>query len=723
MTAENVEVSFEYRMLGKRGHIQMIAHLPGATFTDKLDVTDAEGRERFVKKLLAKYGGLDRDEVERELDRIAGEVADAAMRKGGDGDDGESDTLDKEDSELLVDIARNKEDVELFHDGNGRDAEAYATIKIGRHTETWPVRSSGFSHWIRHEFYKLCKRTPGSQAFNDAIRLIASIAIFDGEQRRVFVRLAEHGDSIYLDLADDRWQVVRITGGCWEVIENSGCPVRFIRRRGMRALPVPVRGGHINDLRPFVNCPTEELWTLYAGSLVSLFRPRGPYAGLAWTGEQGSAKSSAVKKTRSLIDPNTALVRRLPRDDRDLMIGAKNSFVQAFDNISTIPPSISDALCSLMTGGGFGTRELYSDDEEIIIDVARPVFLNGIADVATRADLLDRCVLLNLPPIAETERREERELDAAFGLAHPRILGALLDAVSTAIRRYPSITLKRKPRMIDFARWCTAAEASFGWPDGTFVDAYMRNRSDAVLIAIEASAIGSPVLAFMDGRESWTGTAAELLGLLEEGFADQKRRDRRDWPGTPKGFSDALRRIAPPLRTLGLDAVFGERAAGGNRERLITLRTIQRPTDEPSSSSDDSGELEMGPAGDSATGPAAGDPELPDADTRDDWDAWDCRVPTSDVAERETDTCSGCPDATPPLQEVGTQPSQASQPSLPSDCPGQGLPEPCCLCCGMRHWHRRPSGPLVCGGCHPPSIDPSEVVWVEDEIASDGGGT
>lgn len=709
MSHERIEITFEYRVLDKRGHVLIVVHLPGSTFTDKTDVTDAEGRDRFLKRLLGKYDGLDRESVERELDRIAGEVATAQT----EGKTDEQDALDKADADLLVALATDKDEVELFRDGAGRDAEAYATIMVEQHLETWSIKSSGFSHWIRRKFYLISKRTPGVQAFNDAIRLIASIAVFDGENRRVFVRLAEHEGSIYLDLANDTWQAVRITKNGWDVVENSECPVRFIRRRGMGALPVPVRGGHIDELRPFVNCPTEELWTLYAGSLVSLFRPRGPYAGLAWTGEQGSAKSSAVKRTRSLVDPNIALVRRLPRDDRDLMIGAKNSFIQAFDNISTIPPSVSDALCSLMTGGGFGTRELYSDDEEILIDVARPVLLNGIADVATRADLLDRCVLLNLPPIEEKDRKEETDLDPAFEVARPRILGALLDAVSTAIRRYPRIKLTRRPRMIDFARWCTAAETSYGWPEGTFVEAYMRNRGDAVQIAIEASAIGSPVLAFMHARESWTGTAAELLGILEQSFADPKRRERRDWPASPKGLSDALRRIAPPLRTLGVDSVFGEKAAGGNRERLITLRTIKPPTDESSSSS-----IEHGDSKTDHTGGAESDSPTPDvgreeATARDDRDDWDGRVPSLDAGDHATQVDSDGGEASPSMHGVGTPSSRPSQASL----------LPCRLCDGTRFWRRRSGGPPTCGKCRPPSIDPAEVVWLGSEDPSNGGGS
>lgn len=196
----------------------------------------------------------------------------------------------------------------------------YATIKVDDHVETWPVKSSGFGHWIRRQFYLASKRAPAAQAFNDAVRLIASVAIFDGEQRTVFVRLAEHGSSIYLDLVNDNWQVVRITGESWEVIDAAGCPVRFVRRRGMGALPMPVRGGHINELRPFVNCPTADLWVLYAGSLPALFRARGPYPGLAVTGEQGSGPPTrsatvVVSRVRSQRTRSSACSTR-PGDDR-----------------------------------------------------------------------------------------------------------------------------------------------------------------------------------------------------------------------------------------------------------------------------------------------------------------------------------------------------------------------------------------------------------------------
>ena len=110
---------------------------------------------------------------------------------------------------------------------------------------------------------------------------------------------------------------------------------------------------------------------------------------------------------RNLIDPNTAGLRSTPRDVRDLVIAGKNGWVIAYDNLSGIPDWLSDALARVATGAGFGTRMLHTDGDEALFYVRRPIILNGIGEVASRADLLDRMVLLHLQPIPDERRREE----------------------------------------------------------------------------------------------------------------------------------------------------------------------------------------------------------------------------------------------------------------------------------------------------------------------------
>jgi hypothetical protein len=68
---------------------------------------------------------------------------------------------------------------------------------------------------------------------------------------------------------------------------------------------------------------------------------------LAIAGEQGSAKTVLSKLLRAMIDPSVAPVRALPRDERELFIAASNGHVLAFDNLSGLPPWLSDTLCRL----------------------------------------------------------------------------------------------------------------------------------------------------------------------------------------------------------------------------------------------------------------------------------------------------------------------------------------------------------------------------------------
>jgi hypothetical protein len=241
-----------------------------------------------------------------------------------------------------------------------------------------------------------------------------------------------------------------------------------------------------------------------------------------------------------MLDPNTAPLRALPREDRDLFIAASNGHVLAFDNVSGLPSWISDTICRLATV--FAVRQLYTDQDEVLFDAARPVMLNGIEDVVTRPDLADRAVFLTLEPIPEERRRPEIELWASFEAERPRILGVLLDAVVEGPKRLPETRLERLPRMADFALWATACETAL-WPAGTFWSAYCGNRDEAVEGVIDADPIAAAVRAVMATRTEWTGTASELLGALGEAAGERVAKSK-SWPDSPRALAGRLRRAA-----------------------------------------------------------------------------------------------------------------------------------------------------------------------------------
>ncbi|MGI9569286.1 MAG: hypothetical protein ACR2PH_06005, partial [Desulfobulbia bacterium] len=377
--------------------------------------------------------------------------------------------------------------VNLFHTPDGT---AFADLDINGHRETWPVRSKVFKGWLVRQHYRTTGEALGSEERNSALNLIEARAQFDAPEMEVFIRVAGLDGKLYLDLCDTDWSAVEIDETGWRVIETP--PVRLRRTSGMKPLPVPRPGGSIDNLRNFLNVNSDADFVLIVCWMLAVLRDRGPYPVIVLSGEQGSAKSTFSAILRAMVDPNTAPLRALPRENRDLFIAANNGHVLAFDNVSGLSHWISDTLCRLATGGGFAVRQLYTDQDEVLFDATRPIILNGIEDFVTRPDLADRALILNLESIPEERRRPEAQLWADFEAERPRILGALLDAVVHGLQMLPYTMLEQLPRMADFALWGMACETAL-WPTGTFLAAYSGNRDEAIEIVIETDPTASAI--------------------------------------------------------------------------------------------------------------------------------------------------------------------------------------------------------------------------------------
>ncbi|MBE7507977.1 MAG: bifunctional DNA primase/polymerase [Planctomycetia bacterium] len=454
----------------------------------------------------------------------------------------------------------------LFHDPEGTP---FAVIRVGNHSEVWPIRRREFKSYLSALYWKQTKCAVASQSLADALNVLESIARHDSQMSETHVRIAGDDTRIILDLADTDWRAVEITAEGWRILDAA--PVRFRRPRGMLPLPTPERGGAMDELREFINCSDSD-WALIASWNLGAIRPARPYAVMNVNGEQGSGKTTACQMLRAVLDPNVCPLRAEPKEPRDLAIAASNAHIVAIDNVSKLQAWLSDGLCRLATGGGFSTRELFSDDDEKLFNAKRPIVLNGIEDFCTRSDLIDRAISVTLPTIPENRRRPEAEIWRAFEAAKPRILGAFLDAAAAAIRKLPTVKLATLPRMADFCLWSVAGESGLALPPGSFLAAFAAHRRAGVEMVLEHSPI-YPALRTLAESGNWTGTASELLERLAdiEAPADPKT-GRRNLPhGWPKGapvLGGMLRRLAPDLRRAGIDVALGERANGSRQIRL-----------------------------------------------------------------------------------------------------------------------------------------------------------
>lgn len=479
--------------------------------------------------------------------------------------------------------------LELYRDP---DKEAYADMPgSGGARCTVRIRTREFRSWLAGIFFAKEADALGGQSATDAVDVLAAMAVHAGQEREISVRIAEGPDrEIYLDLADDSWRAIRVTPDGWEVVSEP--PVRFRRPRGLRPLPVPVpsAGEGWRGLMTVLHVEKERDRILLVSWLLGAMHPFGPYPILGLTGEQGTAKTTTGRILRSIIDPSAAPLRSPPRDDRDLVIAAKNSHVVAFDNLSRIKEWLSDALCRIATGGGYAARQLYTDGEEVIYSDRRPILLTSIEDVATRGDLADRTITVTLPLLPERLRRTEDDLDRVMQRIRPAVLGDLLDAVSAGLRNRATVQLDVLPRMADFATWVVAAEPALPWEEGRFLQAYEAVREDMIETGIEADPVATAMLHMVRDVGSWRGTATELLAHLDA------RRDGtpppNDWPETPQAMGGRLTRAAPLLRSSGID-VSRDRGTGSKRTRIIELAQVGETS---SGLSDSSGRPSVRPA-------------------------------------------------------------------------------------------------------------------------------
>lgn len=534
---------------------------------DTFDLSNAERRQLFCRKV-AKKLQVSVEAVDQELLRILQQAESLPAGAEGNCVQGEQAEEDRP-SDAQIMIAMVSPD-QLFHTSDGTP---FATIVVNGRPEAVPVRSGLFRQWLIRNFDTLRQRPPSMDGVTQAITCLEARACIDGPTNEVHIRTAAVPATggpaavYYIDLCDPAGSVVRVTPEGWDIV--TAPPVHFYRTGAMHALPTPTGGGDLALLWDLVNLPEPRQRRLFLAWLLTVLRGLGPFPIVAISGEQGSAKTALMRIARLLTDPHEVVERDLPENIRDLMISAANTRLLSFDNVSFLSEKMSDVLCRLATGASFATRRLYTDLDESIVKAQRPVILNGIPDVASQGDLLDRALLLRLPTIPADERIPEQVLWAQFHERRPSIFGALLDCMVRALQIEPDVPRENLPRMADFTVWGEAVCQAAGDEPGEFLEAYRVSREDAAEIALESSQVAVALLALLAERTHWTGEAHELLEQLSD-YAPRPISQVRGWPQTPRGMSAAVTRLTPALRAKGIEVVH-RRETSQARRRIIEI--------------------------------------------------------------------------------------------------------------------------------------------------------
>jgi hypothetical protein len=484
-----------------------------------------------------RTGEYDRevDATRSKADPLTGEAL-AALRARYRADeplDLVTDDVKKSAATVLVDLA-----VELYEFGCSSEGEPYAVPRSGPKVIAMlrGGRSSLRAQLARRYFARTRKAAP-QQALADALLVVEGMAL-ERDPVELHLRVARAAGAIWLDLADETGEVVRIGASGWQIVSEA--PVLFRRTALNAPLPRPTAGGCIDELWRWLNVSPDDRPLLIA-FLVAALHPAIPHPILELAGEQGTGKTTAERTIVSVIDPSPVPTRKAPRDADSWVSAAAGSWVVGIDNVSAMPEWRSDSLCRAVTGDGDVRRRLYTDGDLHVVAFRRVVIITGIDLGAIRGDLAERLLPIELSVIDSSHRLEEADLWPAWEHAHPRILGALLDLVASCQAVAPSVELETRPRMADFARVVACVDRVLG------TDGLARYITKQSTLAAEALTGDSFVAAMIDTlKATFTGTSTDLLARIPT-----PERTPKGWPTNPRSVTTILRRQAPVMRKAG----------------------------------------------------------------------------------------------------------------------------------------------------------------------------
>ena len=403
-----------------------------------------------------------------------------------------------------------------------------------------PLRSADFRDWLTANYYSEYETAPSALALRAALRTLEARAQYGNRPpQKVDHRIGFEGDpfapsKIFLDLANPAGEILEITSQGWRITDNLRRSFR--QSPGSLALPkpqsaIPQPGPALAAL--FHLSPTAQVRTLFW--LAAALRPTGPYPVLVLRGPASSGKSTFARALRTLIDPSTAPIRRLPRSDRELLQLARHNWILVFDQVHRIPVKISEALCAIASGEAIETAQ-PDHRESALTQIARPLVLIAPLDEAQvpwtpPRSLSMRSVTVDLPPLPDA--RLEASVWSDFETLAAPMLTWLADAAARALGNIRDVDIGPVARLSDSIAWAVSAAPVLGLDPGAIAEAVAS--PDAMWLGSDP--LRDTLYALLESNSTWTGNSATLLARL------RSLAPLAALPSTPKSLGQALARI------------------------------------------------------------------------------------------------------------------------------------------------------------------------------------
>ena len=456
----------------------------------------------------------------------------------------------------------------------------HAAISINGHLEVIALRSRRFRNWIAGTVYKESGVVIDSQTIKDIIGVLSFEAEFNNEEIKLDLRVAartENNSTVWpIDLTNKDWQFIAINGDGWNIISNTIIFRRF-PNQSPQVYPSREYPDDIFDkFMDLLNIEGENNRLLLKCYIVTMFIPEVPKVILMLHGEQGSAKTTLQELIKMMVDPSIVKTFAFPKDITEFIQQLSHSYVTYYDNISILRDWVSDLLCRAVTGSGFSKRVLYTDDDDFIYSLKRCVGFNGINLGATKADLLDRGLIIQLKRLSKDKWRKIDDIWKDFEVLRPQLLGYIFDLL-VKVRKWKEqgqpLNLKGLSRMADSTEYGEIVSRCMGNKEESFLNAYYKNVDLQIEEVLESSPLAIVVRDLVTCTDFSSETPTNLLNLLDlkaETLGINTKNS--SWPKGASQLSRKLKELVTSLREIGIEVGWSKDPK--TKTRVIIIRKL-----------------------------------------------------------------------------------------------------------------------------------------------------
>lgn len=411
-----------------------------------------------------------------------------------------------------------------------------------------PVNSVMFEAFLGHQYREESDEMINPD-FSDLITIITqNMRYRQANLIQVHRRLAgsiSKGKIAYF-LGDDHWTT-------WLISPDGS---KKGRSKTLKFLKMPLDEAQVEPkddcdllliMAKYVNLVHDEL-VLFVVWLVQSFSRSSSHFAAVLSSSKGSGKSTSCKLIRALVDPTKSGVSLLPSSESDLKTLLGNSYMVAFDNTAALTNKVSNILCAAITGSKEAKRKLYTDCDQVILNLHNLVVINGIDIVPYKSDLAERSLLFELQPISKENRKTDAEFWSNFDEDRPLILGAIFRVLSKAMALMPEIKTSALHRMADANREFLAIALALGISKDEFQKILWGNSKKLQAVYARNNPFVDSVAAFVQLKGSIYKSASEVYGEVLASIPG----NRNFFPDSPSAFSRRLNEEKDALEQLGI---------------------------------------------------------------------------------------------------------------------------------------------------------------------------